>query len=131
MKENSFFIQRLIFKKSGDKKTSQFTDDKGRTINVVTTFPLISGLQYSCKLNSIPEKEPEITYKIIKYRLVISDIYINYDTYRNVVPALQYDPSIDSNYEGLINELKMYFINKTFQLKNRKTIDSFIEDYEF
>lgn len=137
--QNSF-IQKLVFKKEGDKKVASFTDKFNDNSIVETEFVgLIPGMRYSCKLYSKPESVDPKKYFMVNYRIIEDDIMIVHDKTKftvdvhldgKIVTALSYDPSVNSDYEQNVKDLIDYFRFKTFQLANRQDIDKFVKYYE-
>jgi len=134
------FYKMLTFVRDGKVKKAYFDDKRGNKAVVETTWNgVIPGLRYNCKLlvGGKLNDNKEYVYKMMSFKVWrdklevyqiggIVEVLLDDET----VEALTFDSNKNVDFESFVEDLKTYFKEKTFQLRNKDEITAFINDYE-
>jgi hypothetical protein len=109
---------------------------------VITTWGgIVPKLRYSCQLEITDMKDDDsriIIYKLLKYRIWLDKLdvillpgdSVNVTLDGKEVDELTFDLNESTDYESKIEELKEYFFQKTFQLRDKQEIAKFVSSYK-
>jgi hypothetical protein len=143
-KQKGTFFKTLSFEREvqGSKeKIAYFTDKFDKSSKVITTWGgIVPGLRYSCQLEITDMKDDEkdvIIYKLLKYRVWIDKLdvillpgnSVNVTLDGKEVDELTFNLDESTDYETKIEELREYFSQKTFQLRDKQEIAKFVTSY--
>ena len=132
MESKVYFWKVLSFTKEKEKMISFFTDKFGKGVEIITDWTLVPDLRYNCKIefDKVTKSYELISSYIFSDKLRIEKTNIvQVFLEEEPVECLIFNPKIDPDYSLKIEELKSYFRNHTFQLKNKGEISSFIKNY--